>query len=89
MNGNGKRPLSQFPGGARVRIEGADGCRRMRGRLCSLGITPGTELEVLSGGRGGPCRVRVHDSSLVIGRGMAGKIMASPCVAEQERGGKD
>jgi ferrous iron transport protein A len=42
-----------------------------------MGLTPGTECEVLSGGRCGPCRLRVRNTDVVIGHGMAEKIMAS------------
>jgi ferrous iron transport protein A len=79
MTDNGdKKPISRFPGGSKVRVESTEGCCRARGRLCAMGLTPGTVCEVLSGGRYGPCRLKVRDTDIVIGRGMAEKIMASP-----------
>lgn len=85
MSDNGaKKPLCCFPGGTKVRVESTEGCCRARGRLCALGLTPGTVCEVLSGGAAGPCRIKVHDADVVIGHGMAEKILASP-LEEQER----
>lgn len=88
MRNNGKKPISQFPSGSKVRVESTEGCCRARGRLCAMGLTPGTFCEVLSGGTMGPCRVRVRDTDVVIGHGMAEKILASPADGEfQDRTG--
>jgi ferrous iron transport protein A len=84
MGNNGKKPISKFPSGSKVRVESTEGCCRARGRLCAMGLTPGTFCEVLSGGSMGPCRVRVRDTDVVIGHGMAEKILASPADGESE-----
>lgn len=66
-------PLSQFPAGTRVRIEKLCDCSRARGRLCSMGLTPGTEIEVFAN-CGGPCCLKVRGASLTLGHGLAGNI---------------
>lgn len=71
-----KRPLNHFPPGTVVRLVNTEGCCRARGRLCAMGLTPGTQCEVLSAGRCGPCRLKVRETAVVIGCGMAEKIMA-------------
>jgi ferrous iron transport protein A len=40
-----------------------------------MGLIPGTEVEITSGGYG-PCRMKVRNSELVLGHGMASKILA-------------
>jgi ferrous iron transport protein A len=72
---NHSRPLDTFKPGAQVRIEGLCDCPRARGRLCALGLTPGTTVTVNSNGHG-PCRLKVRGSDLVIGRGLARKVLA-------------
>ncbi len=73
------RPLSDFPSGSRVRIERFCDCAggNCRCRLCALGLTPGTLVTVDSAGPGG-CRLKVRGADLVIGRGMAEKVLAVP-----------
>ncbi|MFP4072215.1 MAG: ferrous iron transport protein A [Desulfovibrionales bacterium] len=68
-------PLTNYPAGSRVRIAGLDGGCKARAHLCSLGLTPGTLVEVCSCGAG-PCRLRVRESDLIIGHGLAEKILA-------------
>lgn len=71
------RPITDFPAGDRVRVVRLAGNNGARSRLCALGLTPGTEIELISTG-GGPCRLKVRESDLVLGRGMAEKILAVP-----------
>jgi len=87
MSDNGtNRPLSHFPDGTLVRLGDTHGCCRARGRLCAMGLTPGTVCRVYAGGRCGPCRIRVRETDVVIGHGMAEKIMASE--VENQAGGE-
>jgi ferrous iron transport protein A len=51
-----------------------------------MGLTPGTVCRVYAGGRCGPCRIRVRETDVVIGHGMAEKIMASE--VENQAGGE-
>ncbi|WP_022660698.1 FeoA family protein [Paucidesulfovibrio longus] len=78
------QPLCRFPQGSLVRVEDLASCRGARSRLYALGLTPGTELEVISTS-GGPCRLRVRGSDLIIGHGLANKIIVcpvDPCASE-------
>jgi ferrous iron transport protein A len=74
------QPLCRFPQGTRVRVKDLAQCRGARSRLYALGLTPGTELEVVSTA-GGPCRLRVRGSDLIIGHGLATKILVCPVEA--------
>jgi len=68
-------PLSQFPSGSRVRIESLCDCPKARGRLCAMGITPGTVVEITSCcGCGGAVCLRARGACLTIGQGLAGKV---------------
>lgn len=77
MNTNNFRPLPSFPGGSIVRVVQLAGNNGARSRLCALGLTPGTEVELVTTGRG-PCRMKVRECDLVLGRGMAEKVLAVP-----------
>ncbi len=76
MKSNAK-PLCRFCPGDRVRVEDLDGCRQARAKLYAMGLTPGTELEVVSAGNG-PCRLKVRGTDLVLGRGISQKVFACP-----------
>jgi len=55
------------------------GGRGMRRRLADMGILPGRHLTVISGGgQPGPIVVRIGDSKLMIGRGMAQRVAVRP-----------
>ena len=71
------RPLCQFPSGSKVRVTGLESGGGARCRLCALGLTPGTVIEVTQNGPG-PCRLKVRGSDLVLGQGLAHKVMALP-----------
>jgi ferrous iron transport protein A len=75
------RSLCSFPDGSLVRIERVADCPCPRCRIFALGLTPGTLVQVVSTGEG-PCRLKVRDADVVIGRGIAEKILAvaeEPC----------
>jgi len=78
------KALPHFPAGSTVRIERLCECPKARGRLCALGLTPGTTVQVCSGGPG-PCRLKVRGGSVAIGQGMASGVYCSyaPPDAEQ------
>lgn len=72
--------LLHAPRGRKLRVEQLNGSREIRSRLCSLGILPGTELEVYNAARGKGCVcVRVRQGSLVLGESMAEAI----CCADE------
>ena len=73
--------LLDAPRGRKLRVERLGGTREIRSRLCSMGILPGTELEVCNAARGKGCVcVRVRQGSLVLGESMAEAV----CCAEEE-----
>ena len=67
-------PLTSARVGQSVRVTRVEGGQGLRGRLCSMGLTPGTPVEVVADG-GGPVVLSVLGSRVMIGRGMAAKIM--------------
>jgi Fe2+ transport system protein FeoA len=71
-------PLSMVSPGQEVRLVTIHGGRRLRKRLADLGLGLGTTLKVVQAGMTGPLIVAVKDSRLVLGRGMAHKIMVEP-----------
>ena len=51
----------------------------MRSRLAAMGLVPGVVVQVLSTrGPGGPLMIRIRDTRLGLGRGMARRIMVCP-----------
>ena len=67
--------LATLPPGKNARVTSINGGRGLAQRAASMGIIPGTELEIIRAGRGGPVLVRVHQSRIVLGRGMAQRIL--------------
>ncbi|AAS97046.1 FeoA family protein [Nitratidesulfovibrio vulgaris] len=72
--------LREAPAGSRVRVNRLCDCPRDRGRLCALGITPGSEIEVCS--QAGGCCVRVRESSFVLGDSLACTVLCEPVAAK-------
>jgi ferrous iron transport protein A len=67
-------PLTSVPVGQSVCVSRVDGGHGLRSRLCAMGLTPGTPVEVVADG-GGPMVLSVLGSRVMIGRGMAARIM--------------
>lgn len=68
-------PITEYPSGSRVKISALDAGHGARSRLCALGLIPGTVVEVTDCGAG-PCRLKFRGSDLVLGHGLASKILA-------------
>jgi Fe2+ transport system protein FeoA len=60
-----------------VRIDAIDAGSGFQGRLADMGIAPGAEIEVLRNSAHGPFIVSVKGSRIMLGRGMAQKILVS------------
>ena len=71
-------PLSLIDSGRKARLHSVCAGRELAARLASMGLVPGTELEVISKSAKGPLVVLVGDTRLVLGRGMVNKILVSP-----------
>jgi len=67
--------LATLPPGERARVTSVNGGGGLVQRAASMGIIPGTELEIVRGGSRGPIIVRVHESRIALGRGMANRIL--------------
>ena len=70
-------PLPMASPGKRVKIFSLAGGRGMQERLISMGLGPGSEIEVIRKGAPGPFIIAVKETRLAIGAGMAHKIMVS------------
>ncbi|SHN48857.1 FeoA family protein [Desulfovibrio litoralis] len=79
--------LSEMPNGARVKVTGFSCDKALRSRLCALGITPGTELDLKH-----ICNalsVKVKECNLVIDDNVASEILCTPlseCCCKKKRG---
>jgi len=69
------RPLSMVGVGETVRLVKVDAGRGLNSRLAAMGLVANTELTVVSNSHPGPFVVIVKDSKVMLGRGMAHKIM--------------
>jgi len=56
----------------------AHGGRGFLHRLAVLGICPGTPVTLIQGDPGGPVVVEARGTRLVLGRGMAQRVMVTP-----------
>lgn len=57
----------------KVRVKGIVGGRGFVRRLADMGLAPGQVVEVLS--RGPPVIVKIRDTKIVIGRGIARRVV--------------
>ena len=67
--------LSMVDQGKEVTLAHINGGRGMRSKLYSMGLVPGAALTVLSRNGGGPVMLRIKDSRMAIGQGVAQKII--------------
>ncbi|WP_319760275.1 FeoA family protein [Maridesulfovibrio sp.] len=70
------RPLSSYKSGMSVRVTGFEGGKCCRSRLLSMGIIPGTIVDIISSN--GRMNIRVRRSQFALGHEMTKKILAIP-----------
>lgn len=70
-------PLSAVEAGRHVYIIGLNAGSGLEGRLAALGLVPGTQVEVVVSSAKGPFIVSVKGSRIILGHGMAQKIMVA------------
>ena len=70
--------LTESAPGAHVIINKITGGDKLRDKLLSMGLLPGKNIEILSIRKNGPVIVKVNDTRIVIGHGMASKILIIP-----------
>lgn len=69
------RPLSKVQAGETVKLAGIKAGRGLNSRLASMGLVPNVKIKVVSNSRPGPFVISVKNSKIMLGRGMAHKIM--------------
>lgn len=69
------RPLSMVKAGETVKLAGIEAGRGLNSQLASMGLVPNVEITVVSSGHPGPFVITVKDSKMMLGRGIAHKIM--------------
>ncbi|MCP4456220.1 MAG: ferrous iron transport protein A [Planctomycetes bacterium] len=75
-NRNASKPLTQIESGQTVRVMAIEECScGLANRLAAMGLMVNAELKVVRNGHPGPFVVTVRDTKLVLGRGMADKIL--------------
>ncbi len=68
-------PLTIVQAGRTVRFVAVDAGHGLQGRLAAMGMFPGAEIEVLRNSLHGPFLISVKGSRIMLGRGMAQKII--------------
>jgi ferrous iron transport protein A len=69
------RPLSKVQAGETVKLVGIEAGRGLNSRLASMGLVPNVKLTVVNNSQPGPFVISVRNSKMMLGRGMAHKIM--------------
>jgi ferrous iron transport protein A len=68
--------LSEVAPGRSVSLVSIEGGRNMRAKLCHMGLVPGASFTVIKGhDGGGPVILKVKETRLAIGQGMAQRMM--------------
>jgi ferrous iron transport protein A len=71
------RPLSTVRSGEKARLVRINAGRGLNSRLASMGLVPNVEITVVGGGHPGPFVISVKNCKMMLGRGIARKIMVS------------
>ncbi|MBN2752835.1 MAG: ferrous iron transport protein A [Rhodospirillaceae bacterium] len=77
--------LTQAPIGQSLRIVGIDGGRAIRLRLATMGLREGGEIRLSHAASAGPVVVEIGGGRLVLGTGMAEKILVSAVAVATRR----
>lgn len=78
--------LTDLRAGESAVITSLHGGEGFRGKMLSMGLLPGMEITIISGGHGQPFVLKVGGTRLMLGWGMAQKIAVSAMPSAQ--GGK-
>ncbi len=68
------RRLTDMVTGSLAIVDRFEGGGAFKEKLISMGILPGKEIEIISSRKNGPVVIRVNDTRLALGHGMAYKI---------------
>jgi Fe2+ transport system protein FeoA len=84
MEWNKVKPLSTIRAGQTVKLASIEAGRGLNSRLAAMGLLPNVEITVVNNGHPGPFVISVKGSKMMLGRGMADKIMVSCCEYEKD-----
>lgn len=68
-------PLALVENGRYVRFLAVKAGRELQARLAAMGLVPGVEIEVIQNSTHGPFIIAVKGSRMMLGRGIAQKIV--------------
>lgn len=71
-------PLSMVSPGQEVTLAVIHGGRGLRRRLIDMGLNEGVRLRVVEAQSSGPCLIAIGGTRLMLGHGMAQKILVQP-----------
>ena len=77
MKSKQPRPLSMVRAGETVKLASVNAGRGLNNRLASMGLVPNVKITVISNTHPGPFVISVKDSKMMLGRGIAHKIMVT------------
>jgi len=63
--------------GERAKLVSINAGQGLKSRLSAMGLVPGVEITVINNGHPGPFVISVKDSKMMLGRGMAYKIVVT------------
>ena len=69
------RPLSTVGAGKTVKLVSVNAGQALNSRLASMGLVANVEITVVNSGHPGPFVISVKDSKMMLGKGVAHKIM--------------
>jgi len=69
------RPLSVVKAGETVKLDSINAGQGLNSRLASMGLVPNVEITVVNNRHPGPFVISVKNSKMMLGRGIAHKIM--------------
>jgi len=69
------KPLSKVKVGETVKLARINAGRGLNSRLTAMGLVPDVEITVVNNSHPGPFVISVKGSKMMLGRGMAQKIM--------------
>ena len=81
------KPLSKIRSGEKAKLVTITAGRGLNNRLASMGLVANVEISVVSNSHPGPFVINVKGSKVMLGRGMANKIMVSGCDNEKDNSG--
>lgn len=71
-------PLMMMQSGQKAILKDICWGAKMKQKLQSMGLTPGTPVSIISAGKRGPVIIDVRGSRLALGRGIVSKIEVDP-----------